>query len=339
MNNFKPIGILDSGVGGLTVLRAIAAELPYESFIYLGDSANTPYGAKSEEEIYARSTHLVDFLLSKNVKLIVVACNNITVTCLDHLRKDYPEMPFIGTVPVIKTAAAVTKNKRIGILSTTRTAQSSYQKKLIEDFANHCLVFNHGNDEIVPLIEKGRENSEEMKHILEKALGVFQQEGVDTLALGCTHFPFMRDQMQKILGPQVNLLDSGGAIARQTKHVLHENDALGVEKTSEIDVYTTGNMEIVKKLMKGTLSKCKLLIFEKFTLAHMITDWQKKNVAVLGLGLEGRTVVEFLEKNGASVWVLDRRQKEDIDYNLVTQVERLGKLGFVNRKEYVRTSY
>ena len=106
----NPIGILDSGVGGLTVLKAITAELPHESFIYLGDSANTPYGAKSEEEICARSKRLVDFLMSKNVKLIVVACNTITVSCLDQLRKDYPEMPFIGTVPVIKTAAAVTKN-------------------------------------------------------------------------------------------------------------------------------------------------------------------------------------------------------------------------------------
>src|SRR6266480_7134956 len=143
MNN-NPIGILDSGVGGLTVLQALVHELPHESAIYNGDSHNTPYGAKSEEEIYRLSKRLIEFLLKKEVKLIVIACNTITVTCLDKLRSEYPNVPIVGTVPVIKTAAEVSKNKRIGILSTTRTAQSTYQKRLIEEFANGCTVFNHG---------------------------------------------------------------------------------------------------------------------------------------------------------------------------------------------------
>src|SRR5579872_6017265 len=105
-----PIGILDSGLGGLTVLASIARELPNESFVYAGDSANTPYGTKSEEEIYSRAKKLIEFLKDKQVKLIVIACNTITVSCLDKLRTDYPEIPIIGTVPVIKTAAEVTKH-------------------------------------------------------------------------------------------------------------------------------------------------------------------------------------------------------------------------------------
>src|SRR5579859_4755595 len=135
MSNY-PIGVLDSGVGGLTVLNAIVQELPHESVVYIGDSRNTPYGAKTAEEIYHLSRKLIEFLREKKVKVIVIGCNTITVSCLDRLRSDYPVMPIVGTVPVIKTAAAVSTKKRIGILSTTRTAQSDYQKHLIEEFAN-----------------------------------------------------------------------------------------------------------------------------------------------------------------------------------------------------------
>jgi glutamate racemase len=263
MNN-SPIGIFDTGVGGLTVLQAIAHELPHESLIYAGDSANTPYGTKSEEEIYSRTKKLVEFLLSKNVKLIVIACNTITVSCLDQLRKDYPQMPFIGTVPVIKTAAAVTKNKRIGVLSTTVTAQSVYQKKLIEHFANDCIVFDYGNDELVPLIESGRENSEEMKKVLTKILSTFQKEEIDTLVLGCTHFPFLKDQMQELLGAEVNLLDSGGAIARQVRRVLEHNESLAKDNIQAINIFTTGNIEIPKKLLHPLREK-HTIEFETFT--------------------------------------------------------------------------
>ncbi len=260
----NPIGILDSGVGGLTVLAAIAKELPQESFVYAGDSANTPYGNKSEEEIYARASQLIEFLLTKNVKLIVIACNTITVSCLDRLRVEYSQIPLIGTVPVVKTAAFVTKNKRIGLLSTTRTAKSDYQKKLIETFASDCIVVNLGNDEIVPLIEKGEENSEEMEEVLKKALVGFQKEGIDTLVLGCTHFPFLKERMQKILGDSISLLDSGGAIARQVHRVLQHNDSLSHETTHQITIFTTGNVKIVKKLLHGTI-EVKAIDIETFT--------------------------------------------------------------------------
>ncbi|HSX08720.1 MAG TPA: glutamate racemase [Candidatus Saccharimonadales bacterium] len=251
MNN-NPIGILDSGVGGLTVLKAIAKELPDESFVYIGDSANTPYGSKSKEEICARTSKLVDFLISKQVKLIVVACNSSTVSCLEELRKEYPDMPFIGTVPVIKTAAAVSKNRRIGVLSTTTTAKSDYQKRLIEEFASDCTVFSHGSDDLVPLIERGKERSEEMTHVLTKVLKPFQEEGIDALVLGCTHFPFVEDQMQDIMGKDVQLLDSGGAIARQVRRVLEQNNSLAGEHPQTISIFTTGSIDIPKKLLQDT---------------------------------------------------------------------------------------
>jgi len=252
MNN-NPIGVLDSGVGGLTVLQEIVRELSEESFVYIGDSKNTPYGSKSSEEIYKFAKQLVELLLAKQVKLIVIACNVITVNCLDRFRKEYPMIPFIGTVPVVKTAAAVSKSKRIGILSTTGTARSIYQKKLIEIFADGCTVFNHGTDELVPLIEEGKVESVEMKVALKRVLFPFQKENVDALALGCTHFPFLTKQIQQIVGSNVQLLDSGGAIARQVKRVLVQTDRIAKNNSPYINVYTTGNMNIAKKLLHDTI--------------------------------------------------------------------------------------
>jgi glutamate racemase len=263
MNN-NPIGILDSGLGGLTILKAITKELPHESIVYAGDSANTPYGSKSESEMYLRAKQIVEFLLSKNVKIIVIACNTITVNNVHRLREEYPHLPIIGTVPVVKTAASVTKNKRIGILSTTSTAQSDYQKKLIEDFASDCIVFNQGTDELVPLIEKGEQDGEEMKRVLKKTLSTFQKEGIDTLVLGCTHFPFVEKQMGDILGSQVKLLDSGGAIARQVKRILTENNSLAEETEPFLHVFTTGNIQIATKLLKDVI-KSQALRVESFT--------------------------------------------------------------------------
>jgi len=254
MNN-NPIGVLDSGVGGLTVLAEIVKELPQESFIYIGDSQNTPYGTKSASEIYTLSKRLIDFLLNKQVKLIVIACNTITVSSLDKFRKEYPGVPIIGAVPVVKTAVAVTKNKRIGILSTTRTAQSEYQKQLIETFADGCTVFNHGTDTLVPLIEEGKAESAEMQEVLQKALLPFQKENIDTLALGCTHFPFLKKQIQDVLGKNVCLLDSGGAIARHVERVLTQTDLLSENNNSYVTIYTTGNMNIAKKLLHDTIKE------------------------------------------------------------------------------------
>lgn len=264
MNNY-PIGILDSGVGGLTVLAAITQELPHESIIYVGDSANTPYGVKSEEEIYIRAKQLVEFLITRKVKLIVIACNTITVSCLDKLRIDYPDIPLIGTVPVVKTASTVSKSKRIGILSTTGTAKSEYQKKLIEEFAGECTVFNHGNDALVPLLEAGEEASEEMDSVLKKALHTFQEEKVDTLVLGCTHFPFLEKKMSDILGPQVQLLDSGGAVARQVRRVLQQNNALIKDHEANVSIFTTGNIHIAEKLLYSII-KGQQISFEKVSL-------------------------------------------------------------------------
>lgn len=217
------IGILDSGVGGLTVWKEINCLLPKESTLYLGDSQNCPYGTKTEEEIWRLTTALVEQALAKDVRLLVIACNTISVTVLERLRAAYPDTRFIGTIPAIKAAVAASTRKRIGVLSTPRTAESAYQKTLLETFASECLVINEGTNALVPLVERGALAAPEVDDVLKTVLRPFIEGDVDVLVLGCTHFPFLKSAIQNILGPDVLILDSGEAIARQVKRVLEED--------------------------------------------------------------------------------------------------------------------
>ncbi len=241
MNN-QPIGILDSGVGGLSILREITKKLPNESIIYVADSKNCPYGTKTKEEIYKLARRLVEFLVKKDCKLIVVACNTITVSCIDSLRIDFLGLPIIGTVPVIKTACEKTKNKKVGILSTSKTAESQYQKYLIQKFAGDCDVLNLGNDNIVPMIEK-RTARRKIIRLLRHEFQPFIEKGIDTLVLGCSHFPLIADLITEIIGNEVEILDSGGAIARQVERILRAENLLSGSKISKQMFYTTGNKE------------------------------------------------------------------------------------------------
>lgn len=260
----KPIGILDSGIGGLSIYQEIVTLLPHESTIYIGDNANIPYGKLSDEVIFDRSKKLIKFLLEKEAKIIVVACNTITVSCISKLRENFPEIPIIGTVPVIKTAAAVTKKKSFGILSTSRTANSTYQKDLINQFAAGHIVLNLGTDELVPLIERGIIEGEELREVLERILAPFQKEGIDTLALGCTHYPFIKKEIQNIMEGSVEILHSGAAIARQTQRILTEKNALVTSGKPEREFYTTGDAEkinhIAKKLLGATITNIKVTL-------------------------------------------------------------------------------
>lgn len=236
--NTQPIGILDSGIGGFSILRELIKKLPRESTIYVRDTANCPYGSKSPDEIHRLSTRLIRFLLERQCKLVVVACNTITVSVLSELRQDFPKIPFIGTVPAIKTAVSISKTKRIGILSTETTAKSQYLRDLISQFASGCVVINRGTDALVPLVEKGVLQGERITRALQKELKPFQDSKIDCLVLGCTHFSFLKPLMQQIVGRDVVILDSASAIARQTAKILKEKQLLSSEKHAEL-FYTT----------------------------------------------------------------------------------------------------
>ncbi len=235
----RPIGIIDSGLGGLTVAKEIKNALPDESIVYVGDCKRTPYGDKSGEEIFRLSQKLITFLVNKNVKLIVIACNTITVTSIERLRASFINIPIVGVVPVVKTAVTLSKNKHIGILSTTKTAKSDMQKELINTFASEYTVINKGTDRIVPLIENGLWKSKKMTVVLRQVLQIFNRSSIDTLVLGCTHYPFVTEQIQHIVGEKVQILDSGSAIGRQVTRILH-NNSISQNTEPTYHFYTTG---------------------------------------------------------------------------------------------------
>ncbi|HYK08707.1 MAG TPA: glutamate racemase [Candidatus Eisenbacteria bacterium] len=246
----RPIGVMDSGVGGLTVWKEIVTLLPHESTVYIGDSKNAPYGDRDPEDIYLHAKRLIQFLLTKKVKLIVVACNVITTTCIDRLRNDFKDVPIVGTVPVVKKAAELTKKRKIGILSTNGTAKSYYQKHLIEQFASTVDVVNLGTNKLVPLVEKGEVRGEKVQKMLRDILLPFQKAKVDIIALGCTHFPFLRDEMENILTKKIMLLDSGSAVARQVKRILANNQAFTDPKLVKHTMHTTGDTQLLTSIFR-----------------------------------------------------------------------------------------
>lgn len=232
------IGIIDSGFGGLSIYQHIQALLPQHSTIYLGDHAYVPYSAKTKRVIQTRIRKIITFLLSQQVSLIVIACNTATVAGIDMYRKWFPTVPIVGVVPVIKTAVAITKTKNILVLSTPFTASSDYQKKLITQFAGNCTVYNVGCPNLVSYVESGNIYRLVVTKELRAILMSYMKNNIDVIALGCTHYPFLRDQIRAIVGESVHIFDSGGAVARQVVRIVEHNH-MKPEKSPHHEFYST----------------------------------------------------------------------------------------------------
>lgn len=249
--NTNPIGIFDSGVGGTSIWKEIHLLLPYESTIYLADSKNAPYGQKSKEEIIALSIKNTEKLLSMGAKIIVVACNTATTNAIDVLRQNYA-IPIIGIEPAIKPAALKTKTKKIGILATKGTLQSSLFSKTSELFTHSIQVIEVIGEGLVPLIEKNKINSPEIKKLLLKYIKPLIQANIDYIVLGCSHYPYLIPELKKILPKNVKIIDSGEAVARQTFQVLKKYDLLVHEENSPKNIFYTNDTD---KTLKSILEK------------------------------------------------------------------------------------
>jgi len=258
--NDAPIGILDSGSGGLSIWKEISSFLPYESIISLGDHGYMPYSNKTTEYIRDRVCRIIQFLCEKNTKLIVVACNTATVAGIEFYRKKFPRISIVGVVPVIKTAVQISKKQRIAVLSTKYTAQSIYQKKLIQQFAMGCEVEVIGSTRLVSLIEKGDLLSYEIGRELHKLLLSISEKNIDVLVLGCTHYPFVRDRIRAIVGESMAILDSGGAVARQVKRILEHNNALANAGTPVYQFFTTDDQEKARRVASVLLQLQKITV-------------------------------------------------------------------------------
>ena len=220
MINNNAIGLFDSGIGGTSIWSAIHDLLPNEDTIYLADSKNAPYGQKSKEEIIQLSIKNTEFLLEKNCKIIVVACNTATTNAIKVLREKY-DIPFIGIEPAIKPAAMHSKKHIIGILATKGTLNSELFHQTAEKFQDTKIIEQIGHG-LVQLIENGEIDSPEMNQLLHSYLQPMIEANVDFLVLGCSHYPYLIPQIKKILPKHVKIIDSGEAVARQTKNVLRE---------------------------------------------------------------------------------------------------------------------
>lgn len=262
MNN-TPIGIFDSGIGGTSIWREIISLLPNENTIYLSDSKNAPYGDKSPEKIIEFSIKNTELLLAKGCKLIIVACNTATTSGIKILRDTY-DIPFIGIEPAIKPAALKTKTNNIGILATKGTLSSSLFSETSERFTSNIKVIEQVGKGLVTLIENGKLHSNEMTRLLQLYLNPMLKKNIDYLVLGCTHYPYLIPQIQKIIGTKVKIIDSGLAVAKQTLIVL---ELFNIKNTSikngSHQFFTNTSVEILQNVMNDILAdfSVKLLDF------------------------------------------------------------------------------
>ena len=218
---FKPIGIFDSGVGGLSVAQSIRKELINENILYVADSLNAPYGDKSELFIFQRSKKIIDFLLSKNAKAIVVACNTATVSVISKLREHY-SIPIFGIEPGIKPAISTSRNGIIGVIATEQTLNSRSFNDLRTRLAQGVDIIVQPCPGLVELIEKFELHGIETKNLLEKFLIPLLNKGIDTLVLGCTHYSFITPLITKTVGPNVKIINTNHAVAKEVSRRLRQ---------------------------------------------------------------------------------------------------------------------
>lgn len=223
MADSRPIGVFDSGVGGLSVLRHLQAALPHEHLLYIADQAHIPYRNHSLETVYQFSKGITEFLLAHHAKMIVIACNKASGAALTQLRLDYPHIPFVGMEPAVKPAAVNTRTKRVAVLATAGTFESERYTRLMDQYAQGVTVWEDPCIGLVEMVEAGQVDTPETERLLERVLYPMLANGVDTVVLGCTHYPFVESVIARVVGTAVTIIDPAPAVARQTVHVLHQH--------------------------------------------------------------------------------------------------------------------
>jgi glutamate racemase len=253
-----PIGVFDSGAGGLTILSALRQELPYENYVYFGDTAHCPYGTRSDAEIIELSIQACGFLIEQGVKLIVVACNTASQAALNALRATFSSVHFIGVVPAVKPAARATQKGRIGIAATNQAAKAIYLQQLIDEFAGGIQAYAVGCPELVTLVEQGELDGPEVEKAVKQALQPLLLEDVDVIVLGCTHFPALRPVIERVSGHQVQIIDSGPAIARRTHYILDAGRLIRPNNSNhahggELEVWCSGDARVFSQVASKIL--------------------------------------------------------------------------------------
>ncbi|MBN1977449.1 MAG: glutamate racemase [Anaerolineae bacterium] len=237
------IGVFDSGVGGVSVWREIARQLPHEDVVYLGDQAHVPYGLRSLDEVRSFSEGVVRFLLDHGAKVIVIACNAASAASLYYLRNLFPEVPFVGMEPAVKPAAERTRTGVVGVIATRTTFQGKLFASLLQRYARDVRVVTEVGSGLVEAVEAGALDTPETEELLRKHLAPLVEAGADQLVLGCTHYPFLRSMIERIVGDCMAVIDPAPAVARQTACVLaREGLEAGYPRAGDHVFCTTGDV-------------------------------------------------------------------------------------------------
>ncbi|OIP15425.1 MAG: glutamate racemase [Comamonadaceae bacterium CG_4_10_14_3_um_filter_60_42] len=252
-----PIGVFDSGVGGLSILKALRAELPHENFIYVADSGYSPYGERDAAFVLARARTITRHLISQPnmaIQALVIACNTATAAAIHLLRQDYPDLPIIGVEPALKPAVALSRTKRIGVMATRGTLNSEKFQALLGGLADQAQFICQACDGLADAIE--RDDTDTIITLCRQYTGAMGQFGsqageIDTLVLGCTHYPFAIAQLQPMVGPGVHLVDNGEPVARQTRRMLVK---LSIDSTpGQCRLFSTGEADLLQSAAKRWL--------------------------------------------------------------------------------------
>ena len=235
------IGIFDSGVGGLSVLREIRNQYPGEDLIYIADQIHVPYGTRSRQQVLEFSEGIIRFLIQEGVKIIVLACNTASAVALAHLRKKYPDLPFVGMEPAVKPAAEETSTGVVGVLATPTTFQGDLYASTVEKFARGVKVLQDTCPGLVDQIESGKVDHPRTREILQKALDPMLEQNVDKVVMGCTHYPFVIPIIEEIVGDQVRVIDPAPAVARQTGRLLESFNLEVNGENGSVVFHSTGD--------------------------------------------------------------------------------------------------
>jgi glutamate racemase len=252
----NPIGVFDSGVGGLSVLRAMRQLMPEEPVLYVADQAHVPYGSRSLEQVCEFSLGITQFLLGMHTKLIVVACNTASAAALHYLREKFPDVSFVGMEPAVKPAVERTQSGLVGVLATPATFQGALYASLLERFAKDVQVLQDTCPGLVGQIEKGDLQGERTRAILEEALSPMLDKGIDTVVLGCTHYPFVIPLIEALAGESVRVIDPAPAVARQARHLLETHGLkLSPREPAAVRYFTSGEVNKFAALLPVLLGE------------------------------------------------------------------------------------
>jgi glutamate racemase len=249
-----PIGIFDSGVGGLSVLRAVHAALPQENLVYFADQAHVPYGRRTRDELRRLSREITRFLQTLPIKLLIVACNTASAAALTYLRELFPALPIVGMEPAVKPAAQQTRSGTVGVLATAVTFESERYAGLMHRFTRHVRVIEDPCAGLVELIEAGAVDGPETRALLQRVLAPMLAQNADTLVLGCTHYPFVAPLIRELVDPGVTLIDPAPAVARQAARLLAQHDLHnGQKQPGTTRLFTSGDPAALADFAARTL--------------------------------------------------------------------------------------